>query len=77
MCISCEFSIHKRASIITLRGNFHSLLRFAVRPVLMGTALAVPVALVLGSAWSFAGSFFWEEGAESTWGESVGWVSVS
>ncbi|KAG8930866.1 hypothetical protein FRC02_003559 [Tulasnella sp. 418] len=48
------------------------LLRLAVRPVLMGTALAVPVALILGAAWSFAGSFIWEDGAENTWGETVG-----
>lgn len=51
-----------------------SLLRFAVRPVLIGTALAIPVALTIGSLWAFAGSFYWEDGVESTWGETVGYV---
>jgi len=54
-----------------------SLLRFAVRPVLIATALAVPVALVIGSLWAFAASFYWEEGVESTWGETVGYACSS
>ncbi|KAG8903441.1 hypothetical protein FRB99_003263 [Tulasnella sp. 403] len=48
------------------------LLRYAVRPVLIATGLAVPFCLFIGSAWSFAGSFFTEDGAQPTWGESVG-----
>ncbi|KAG8890579.1 hypothetical protein FRB98_007133 [Tulasnella sp. 332] len=48
------------------------LLRYAVRPVLMGTALTVPVSLFVGAAWSFSGSFLYEDGMESTWSETVG-----
>jgi hypothetical protein len=53
------------------------LLRFAVRPVLLMTAASVPVALFVAAAWAFAGSFYWEEGVEPTWGETTGYDSLS
>lgn len=52
-------------------------LRLAVRPMLILTALSVPVSLIFAAIWAFAGSFFWEEGVEGTWGETVGYVMLS
>lgn len=47
------------------------LLRLAVRPVLLATAIFIPCALFLAAVWAFAGSFVWD-GSEGTWGETVG-----
>ncbi|KAG8881220.1 hypothetical protein FRB97_009789 [Tulasnella sp. 331] len=74
------FTISHAVPLLTLITMFSSavsyahliLLRYAVRPVLMGTALTVPVSLFVGAAWSFSGSFLYEDGMESTWSETVG-----
>ncbi|KZV81318.1 hypothetical protein EXIGLDRAFT_731424 [Exidia glandulosa HHB12029] len=47
------------------------LLRLAVRPVLLATAIFIPCALFFAAVWAFAGSFVWD-GSEGTWGETVG-----
>ncbi|KAG9039644.1 hypothetical protein FRB95_009225 [Tulasnella sp. JGI-2019a] len=74
------FTISHAVPLLTLVTLFSSvlsyahliLLRYAVRPVLMGTALTVPLSLFVGAAWSFSGSFLYEDGMEPTWGETVG-----
>ena len=50
-----------------------ALLRVAVKPVLMGTSVAVPVIMIIAAAWAFAGSFAWT-GKEGGWAETVGFV---
>ncbi|KZT43990.1 hypothetical protein SISSUDRAFT_1057005 [Sistotremastrum suecicum HHB10207 ss-3] len=47
------------------------LLRFAVRPVLMATAILIPFTMAASAIWAFSGSFIWD-GRESTWGETIG-----
>ncbi|EJD44142.1 hypothetical protein AURDEDRAFT_185171 [Auricularia subglabra TFB-10046 SS5] len=47
------------------------ILRAAVRPALLATAVFIPCALFIAAIWAFAGSFIWD-GSESTWGETVG-----
>lgn len=51
------------------------LFRFAVRPMLILTAISTPLFLFLASAYAFSGSFFSESGVKPTWGETVGYVS--
>ncbi|KAF9505846.1 hypothetical protein BS47DRAFT_488477 [Hydnum rufescens UP504] len=49
------------------------LFRFAVRPMLVLTALSTPLFLFLSSAYAFSGSFFSAEpGVPNTWGETIG-----
>ncbi|KAG8934227.1 hypothetical protein FRC01_004307 [Tulasnella sp. 417] len=48
------------------------LLRYAVRPILLSTGVAIPAALFVGAAWSFAGSFPSSSDPPQTWGETVG-----
>lgn len=48
------------------------LLRVFVRPVIFATSVFIPVTLFISAIWAFIGSFMWEEGAEPTWGESIG-----
>ncbi|CCA67496.1 hypothetical protein PIIN_01325 [Serendipita indica DSM 11827] len=48
-----------------------ALLRVAVKPVLMGTSIAVPSVMILAAAWAFAGSFYWT-GRTGGWAETVG-----
>lgn len=48
-----------------------SLLRVAVKPVLMATSVAVPAIMIVAAAWAFAGSFIWT-GKEGGWAETVG-----
>jgi hypothetical protein len=50
-----------------------SLLRVAVKPVLMATSVAVPAIMIVAAAWAFAGSFIWT-GKEGGWAETVGYV---
>jgi hypothetical protein len=50
-----------------------ALLRVAVKPVLMGTSVAVPTIMIIAAAWAFAGSFTWT-GKEGGWAETVGFV---
>lgn len=50
-----------------------SLFRFAVRPMLILTAISTPLFLFLSSAYAFSGSFFSSaKGVPPTWGETVG-----
>lgn len=48
------------------------LLRLFVKPVIFATSVFIPATLLICSIWAFIGSFMWEEGAEPTWGETVG-----
>lgn len=48
------------------------LLRVFVKPVLIGTSVFIPAALLISSIWSFAGSFMWEADTVPTWGETWG-----
>jgi hypothetical protein len=50
------------------------LLRVFVKPVVIGTSIFVPAALLISSIWAFAGSFMWEGDAVPTWGETWGYV---
>ena len=49
------------------------LLRVFVKPVVIGTSIFVPAALLISSIWAFAGSFMWEGDAVPTWGETWGY----
>lgn len=48
-----------------------ALLRFAVKPVLMATSVAVPMVMIVAATWAFAASFIWT-GKEGGWAETVG-----
>ena len=48
------------------------LLRLAVMPAVLATAIFVPAALVLASVWAFAGSFV---GPQDSWNATVGCVT--
>lgn len=48
-----------------------ALLRFAVKPVLMATSVAVPTVMIVAATWAFAASFIWT-GKEGGWAETVG-----
>lgn len=53
------------------------LLQIFVRPVMFATSVFIPATLFISAIWAFIGSFMWEEGSEPTWGETVGYVSIS
>jgi hypothetical protein len=52
------------------------LLRIFVKPVVIGTSIFVPAALLVCSIWGFAGSFMWDGDTVPTWGETWGYVLV-
>ncbi|KDQ10206.1 hypothetical protein BOTBODRAFT_190664 [Botryobasidium botryosum FD-172 SS1] len=47
-------------------------LRLAVRPMIVVTALLVPTSLFLAGVWAFAASFFGGDGELEGWGQTVG-----